>query len=270
LNGLPAPDHHAQPTGASYLESTWVGFVLLGVVAVRSLIFYRQQPALPAVILLLAVFGLLYLLPPALAARFGQFPLLYFLLQTTVLLALSGQQPFLDVIQILYIALSLQAWHAFALRPAVALLALFAVCLNLTMILATGWLEGLAFSLLMMAACAFLFSYDRLSARMQRDRDESQRLLADLQQAHQKLQEHAGHAEELVTVRERHRLARELHDSVSQSIFAITLTSQSARLLLEREPARVPEQLDQLQEMTATALRQLRSLIAQLRPPPQG
>jgi signal transduction histidine kinase len=62
-------------------------------------------------------------------------------------------------------------------------------------------------------------------------------------------------------------LARELHDSVSQLIFSITLTSQAARLLLERDPARVPQQLDRLQEMTSSALGQLRSLIAQLRPP---
>jgi signal transduction histidine kinase len=253
-----------------YLGSTWIGSILLGVVAVRSLIYYRDQPALTAVLLLLAAFYLLYFLAPALSARFNRFPLLYFPLQTAILLALSAQQPFLDFVQILYIPLCLQAWHAFPFRLAVVWLTLFALCLNVTLVLAVGWLEGLAFSLLLMAACAFLFSYDRLSARIQSDRDESQRLLAELQQAHQKLKEHASRAEELAALRERNRLARELHDSVSQSIFAITLTSQSARLLLEREPASVPELLDRLQEMTATALRQLRSLIARLRPPPQG
>lgn len=203
-----------------------------------------------------------------LSTRFRWFLLLYFPLQTAVLLILSGQQPFLDFIQILYILLSLQALHAFTFRPAMVCVALFALCLNVTLILATGWLEGLAFSLLVMAACAFLFAYDRLSARMQRDQDESQRLLAELQQAHQKLQEHAGQAVALAAARERNRLARELHDSVSQTIFAISLTSQATRLLLLREPARVSEQLDHLKERTAAALGQLRSLIAQLRPPP--
>ncbi|MBK8902455.1 MAG: histidine kinase dimerization/phosphoacceptor domain-containing protein [Anaerolineaceae bacterium] len=149
-------------------------------------------------------------------------------------------------------------------------LALFTLCLNVALILAIGWLNGLAFSLLVMAASTFLFSYDRLSARMQRDQDKSQCLLAELQRAHQQLKEHAGQAEALAAARERNRLARELHDSVSQTIFAITLTSQAARLLLVREPARVPEQLNHLQEMTAAALGQLRSLISRLRPPPAG
>ena len=87
------------------------------------------------------------------------------------------------------------------------------------------------------------------------------------EQAHQALKEYASQAEELAAVRERNRLARELHDSVSQVIFGITLTSQSARLLLERDPARVPELLDRLEELTGSALGRLRSLIAQLRPP---
>ena len=65
----------------------------------------------------------------------------------------------------------------------------------------------------------------------------------------------------------RNRLARELHDSVSQVIFSIRLTAESARILLEREPARVPEQVDLLQTMTGDALARLRSLIAELRPP---
>jgi two-component system NarL family sensor kinase len=70
----------------------------------------------------------------------------------------------------------------------------------------------------------------------------------------------------LAAARERNHLARELHDSVGQMIFSITLTSQSARLLLERDPTRVPGEIQRLQEMTSNALNQLRSLIAELRP----
>jgi signal transduction histidine kinase len=49
-------------------------------------------------------------------------------------------------------------------------------------------------------------------------------------------------------------------------IFSITLTTRAAQLLLERDPARLPEQLDRLQEMSSSALSQLRSLITQMRP----
>jgi signal transduction histidine kinase len=73
-------------------------------------------------------------------------------------------------------------------------------------------------------------------------------------------------AEEISAARERNRVARELHDSVNQSIFSITLTAEAARTMLDRDPARVPPYLNQLQEMTTNALAQMRSLIGQLRP----
>ena len=126
---------------------------------------------------------------------------------------------------------------------------------------------GTGLSLVMLGGGTFLISYEMLYTQTQADEAESEVLLAKLQQAHQELQAHAAQAEELAAARERNRLARELHDSVSQVIFGTTLTSQAARLLLQRDPARVPEQLDHLQEMTGSALDQLRSLIAQLRPP---
>jgi signal transduction histidine kinase len=127
--------------------------------------------------------------------------------------------------------------------------------------------EGIALLLLNIATGTFLISYDFLYLRTQADQAESQRLLTDLQSAHQELQEQAAQTEELAAARERNRLARELHDSVSQIIFSLTLTSQSARLLLERDPSRARREIEHLQAMTSSALAQLRSLIAELRPP---
>jgi signal transduction histidine kinase len=65
---------------------------------------------------------------------------------------------------------------------------------------------------------------------------------------------------------ERNRLARELHDSVSQTMFSITLNVRSTQILLEREPSRVRPQLEQLQELSSRALSQMRALISQWRP----
>jgi signal transduction histidine kinase len=144
---------------------------------------------------------------------------------------------------------------------------LFAVMLTATQIVGLGIADGLARSLMVLGGGAFLVSYDLLYSQTQADQAKSQLLLAELQQAHQKLQEYAQQAEELAGARERNRLARDLHDTVSQLIFSVTLTARSARLLLEKDPARLPEQLDRLQEMTGSALTQLRSLIAELRPP---
>jgi signal transduction histidine kinase len=157
--------------------------------------------------------------------------------------------------------------HAFSRRVAIAWLILFSILLTAAEVVGVGWGDGLALSLTMLGGGFFLISYDLLYDRMQADQAESRALLAKLQEAHRDLQAYAGQVEALTAARERNRLARELHDSVSQTIFSITLTSQAARQLLDRDLMRVPELLDRLESMTASALAQLRSLIAKLHPP---
>jgi signal transduction histidine kinase len=73
-------------------------------------------------------------------------------------------------------------------------------------------------------------------------------------------------ASELAAVDERNRLARDLHDSVTQTLFSITLTAESARAMYSRKPEKVEGQLDRLQNLARGALAEMRSLIFQLRP----
>jgi len=244
-----------------------VGWLLFATAALRALIFYQGKPVLPTAIALLAGYALLYTVEPYLSPRFRWFRFAYFPLQTGLMLALTNLRPYLDVTCQLYIALGVQALHRFSRRWAVAWLILFSILLTVTEVIGVGWGEGLALSLTMLGGGFFLISYDLLYDRMLVDQAESRALLTELQGAHRDLQAYAGQVEDLTAARERNRLARELHDSVSQMIFSVTLTAQAARLLLDRDPARVPELLDRLESMTGGALAQLRSLIAKLHPP---
>lgn len=260
----------ARPSG--YHGGYLAGFVLIAVAALRIALLYGPNPLAP--ILLLALYAVLYSLEPWLSGRLERQWLLYFPVQSAIMITLSNLRPFLDVLSTLYIPLAIQVVRAFPIaapgksrRTAAAWLSFHAFLMGITLLLGMGWAEGLALLLLNLAFAAFVISFDLLHLRTQADRAESQRLLADLQSAHRQLQEYAGQAEELAAARERNRLARELHDSISQAIFSIRLTSQSARILLDREPARAPELVDLLQAMTGDALAQLRALIAQLRPP---
>lgn len=251
---------------AGYQGSYLIGFIVIAVVTVRTLIHFQGQSASYALIPLLVLYTLLYGLEPWLSSRFQRPPLFYIPVQTFAVIVITNLRPYTDITCLLYIPLGIQVARVFSQRIAALWTAALVVLLSVTVIIGLGWLGGLALILLYLAVGAFLISYDFLVSQTQADEAESQHLLTDLQSAHAKLQEFAAQAEELAAARERNRLARELHDSVSQAIFSITLTSQSVRLLLERDPARVPEQLDHLQTMTEGALAQLRSLIAQLRP----
>lgn len=65
---------------------------------------------------------------------------------------------------------------------------------------------------------------------------------------------------------ERKRLARELHDSVSQELYGIAVVAHSARLMLERDPARVADPLDYIHVLAEAAMLELRAIIFRLRP----
>lgn len=77
------------------------------------------------------------------------------------------------------------------------------------------------------------------------------------------LQEQAA---ELAANRERARLAQELHDSVTQALFTITITAGAARMLLERDREGVQAKLEEISALGQEALAEMRSLIVELRP----
>ncbi|MBV9171301.1 MAG: GAF domain-containing sensor histidine kinase [Chloroflexi bacterium] len=71
---------------------------------------------------------------------------------------------------------------------------------------------------------------------------------------------------EYAVVEERNRLARELHDSVTQSLFSVSLLSEAALSLLDRDAAKARERLERANELAQGALAEMRALIFQLRP----
>lgn len=71
---------------------------------------------------------------------------------------------------------------------------------------------------------------------------------------------------ELSAIEERNRLARDLHDSVVQKLFAIVLAAQSATTMLDRSPVQARGQVERVGELAQDAIGELRSLVFQLRP----
>jgi signal transduction histidine kinase len=73
-------------------------------------------------------------------------------------------------------------------------------------------------------------------------------------------------AEEIATIQERQRLARELHDAVSQSIYSLTLFARSGRDALDAgDQAKLQDSLLQIETNSQIALKEMRLLLYQLR-----
>jgi signal transduction histidine kinase len=73
-----------------------------------------------------------------------------------------------------------------------------------------------------------------------------------------------------LTLEERTRLARELHDSVSQALFSLTLHTRAAQLAFEQRQSigadKLERHLGELSRLTQAALAEMKALIFELRP----
>jgi signal transduction histidine kinase len=72
---------------------------------------------------------------------------------------------------------------------------------------------------------------------------------------------------ELSVLEERARLARELHDAVSQKLFSIRAKARAAEVLVHRDPERAAEQIQSVAELSGQAHAELRAVIDGLAPP---
>lgn len=70
--------------------------------------------------------------------------------------------------------------------------------------------------------------------------------------------------QEIALVQERNRLARDLHDSVNQLLFSVTLTARAGIEMSEQQE--IKETFKEIQQLTQSALTEMRALIWQLRP----
>lgn len=67
-------------------------------------------------------------------------------------------------------------------------------------------------------------------------------------------------------IEERQRLARELHDAVSQQLFAISMTATAVKRTLGRDYDRAERQVELIEEMASVAQSEMRALLLHLRP----
>ncbi len=96
-------------------------------------------------------------------------------------------------------------------------------------------------------------------------RDELGQLARDLNSMADQLQTLITTRQELAVVEERHRLARDLHDSIKQQMFVITLLVGAAREMVPDHP-QAAQTLNEAVRLTGQAQQELTALIHELRP----
>ena len=111
------------------------------------------------------------------------------------------------------------------------------------------------------AGFLFIIAFTRLAQSEQQARHQ-------LEAANQQLTEYAAQVEQLATIRERNRLAREVHDSLGHYLTVINVQLEVVTKLLESNPNKALEAAKRAKELASEGLSEVRRSVAALRPSP--
>ncbi len=252
-------------------------YLILASVIIRTLVMFGRQHRLSALALLI-VYGVLLFAYQQRGAWFAAKrwrAVSYLGAQSLLVIGLILIPPHFDYFPLLFIPLSISAVVLLGRRYGFLWIAAFVLIMLwqyvimiifVPQIYAVDASTGLAMSILFGAMCFLVGQIVCIRRQAEAASANNQRLLTDLQAAHRQLQDRAAQLEELAVVQERSRLARELHDSVTQTVFSMTLAVQTAQVLIVKDASRVAAQLDRVVELARDASREIQTIVKQLRP----
>jgi signal transduction histidine kinase len=116
-----------------------------------------------------------------------------------------------------------------------------------------------------LAGIVFVVVITQLAVKEQRARAEVERLFAELRDANDKLREYANQIEEIATLTERNRLAREIHDSLGHYLTVVIVQIEAATAVLETDRERSLDGLRKAQALAQKGLAEVRRSISALR-----
>jgi signal transduction histidine kinase len=256
-------------------STQWIFYLVAGcfygAVFLRALLFFQDSPDLGRILLLLGICIVLGATESAISRKWKYYFPVYLALEVILiiyLLSMPGSRDFfaiLFVIPTMQIMLRFDSWVGWIWIISCGLLMLF-------LFLKFFGTQVIAVAIVNTAGNIFFGAYALFTRRAQVAHAQNQALAQELDGVNHQLKDTLSQFEQLAIARERNRLARELHDSVTQTVFSMNLTVQSALLLYERDPGQVAGQLDRLTQLAHSALYEMQILIAELRPEkdPQG
>ncbi len=235
----------------------------------RALLVYQDTILFDQVILLLAGWAVVFACAAILPGRLYKLQFLLIGLEILLILVLLSLTRS-DFFSFLLAIPCMQCCRQFDLKAAALLTGLTSLATLAILIEPYGAFQALALTLVYSAGTIFLVTYVQSTRRLGSAEERQLTLASSLQQANQRLAFSSGQVRQLSAARERQRLGRELHDSVTQTIFSMTLTTQSARLLLGKDLQQVAVQLERLDQLSQSALNEMQVLINGLAPEKQA
>lgn len=230
----------------------------------RAIGWNQETSPIPlAIWILLALYGGVLFSERWLTRRMPLYPRVYTLVQSTLVIAMIYNDPTIDFLNMLFYPLSFQAVLFFNDPVGFACIGVFSVAMLGMLLAGLEWEAGLTMVLAGSGANFLMGSFAHLIKRTEKRRADNQELLGNLQEAYRQLKDSAVQAEALAATAERHRLVRELHDSLTQTLFSMNLAVQSAQISLGDDSLHPEEYIDRLQNLARNAASEVQTLTGQ-------
>jgi signal transduction histidine kinase len=236
--------------------------------SIRAIVDYYDCDcdALKIIALLIVVYLVLLFAEPLLIRQNRIRAYIYMIAQIATILALAFNMPGEDFWTLMILPLVVQAMVNFEPRTGYIFTGILIAIMPYYLLSSLGPAKGLPLMFIYGSAYVLLAAFIVIVREVIAARDESRKQKAELQVAHQQLLAYTKQAEELAVLEERNRLARELHDAVTQTLFSASLIAEALPALWERDQEMGRERLAMLRQMSRGALAEMRTLLLELRP----
>ncbi|MFC6081229.1 sensor histidine kinase [Sphaerisporangium aureirubrum] len=166
------------------------------------------------------------------------------------------------VSRVLFVLVPFTAYFAFGRVAGVSLGAVSAVLLAawFTVSAPGWWLDPAYLSDLLMFGLGLILALSMAAVAV-----SARQARARLEESHVRLTAYAGRVAELTTAMERHRLAREIHDSLGHHLTAIGIQLEKTSAFLDRDRAAAEQALADARWSAAQALAEVRQSVRALR-----
>ncbi len=246
---------------------TYIAMYLLAIGSIIRILVRFWDDNLGSIALLLGGYLVLLFFDPIIIRRNRLLTYIYLFVQAGIICTLSFFTHNVDFWAMLFFPLIVQVIHYFPQRIGFLITGIFTGITAILLLLGLGPAVGLPLILIYGVIYFLMAAFIAITREAEAAHEEIQKQQVELQSAHKQLQIHTTQAEESAVLQERTRLARELHDSVTQSLHSATLLAEAGqRLASSGDVERARGYLLRLGDISQQALKEMRLLVYELRP----
>jgi signal transduction histidine kinase len=234
---------------------------------IRLLAFSTEDPPRGPLIPIMAAFGLILVTEPWIKKRINWYTPVYLIIQSVLATLAFLIPPRFDFLPVLLIPLTVNAVVSYGYPAGCYWIGFFTLTLIYPMIESwDGSIEGYFMIVLFAGIYLLSGSFAIQLRKLELSRKENERLLIKLKDTHRDLEEYKAQIEDHAAARTRNQMAQELHDSVTQTIFTVSLAAQTATILYKKDPESAKKQVDRMVDLAGGASEEITDLVSLFRP----